>query len=128
MDQRVPIHLFKLYTMFFYGVETRFMKLATKTLNNMSTAYHKAIKLMCKKRPYHSNHDCLERVNLSIFKHLVAKKLIIFAFTAFQSNGPCFSNHQYYFRAYSNYVRKLKNFLLEKYLSTDVLDNPYVLK
>ena len=74
MDQKVLIHLFKLQAMSFYGVETWFMKLITKCLNSISIAYHKAIKRMCNKRPYDSNHEYLEWVNLPNFKHSVAKK------------------------------------------------------
>ena len=73
MDQKVLIHFFKLHAMSFYGVETWFMKLHTKDLNNISIAYHKAIKRICNKILNDSNHECLERVYLPIFKILVAK-------------------------------------------------------
>ena len=76
MDQKVLIHLFKLHTMSFYGVQTWFMKLQTEDLNNISVACHKVKKCMCNKRPYDSNHGRLDRVNLLIFKHLFAKKII----------------------------------------------------
>ena len=96
--------------MSFCGVETWFLKLHTKDLNNISISYHKAIKRMCNKRPYDSHHQCLKRVNLPNFKPLVeTKKLIKFAFSLFHSNSPCLSSHKYYFRAYSTMVRKLKN-------------------
>ena len=124
MDQKVLINLFKLNAMSFCGVEIWFMKLHTKDLNNIAIAYHKAIKRMCNKRPYDSNHECLERVNLPIFKHLVAKKLINFAFSLFQSNSPCLSSHKYYFRAYSNYGKEIKKLFYEKYQIPDVFDNP----
>ena len=76
MDQKVLIHLFELHAMSFYSVETWFIKLQTKDLFNISIAYHKALKRMCNIRPYDRNHECLERVNLPNFKHLVAKKVI----------------------------------------------------
>ena len=60
--------------MSFHGVETWFLKLHTKDLNNISIAYHKANKRMCNEGQYDSNLECLERVNLPNFKHLVAKK------------------------------------------------------
>ena len=66
MDQKVLLHLFKLHAMYFFGVEMCFVKLHTKDLNDISMAYHKVIKRMCNKRPYDSNHECLERVNLPI--------------------------------------------------------------
>ena len=67
MDQKVLISLIKLHAMSFYGVETWFIKLHTKGLNNTPIAYDKAIKRTCNRRAYDSNHDCLERVNLTIF-------------------------------------------------------------
>ena len=112
VDQEVQINLFELHVMSFYGVETWFMKLHTKDLNNISIAYHKAIKRMCNKRPYDSNHECLKRVNLPIFKYLFAKKLINFAFSFFQSNSPCSSSDKYYFRAYSNYGKEIEKLFL----------------
>ena len=80
--------------MSFYGVETWLVRLHTRDLTIISIAYHKAIKRMHNKIPYDSNHECLEKVNLPIFKHLVAKKLINFAFSSFQSNSLCLSNHK----------------------------------
>ena len=76
MGQKILIYLFKLHDMSFYGVETWFMNLHTKYLNKISIAYHKARKRMCNKRPHDSNHECLERVNLPNFKHLVPIKLM----------------------------------------------------
>ena len=75
MDQKVLIHLFKLQAMSFYGVEAWSMKLQTKDLNNITIAYHKAIKRICNKRAYDSNHECFERVNLPIFKHSSCEKV-----------------------------------------------------
>ena len=74
MDQKGLVYLFKLHAMSSYGVETMFMKLRTKHLNNISVAYNKAIGRMCNKRQYDSSHECLETVNLPIFKQLVTKK------------------------------------------------------
>ena len=65
-----------------------------------------------------------KRFNLPIFKHLVAKKLINFAFSLIPSNSPCLSSHKYYFRAYSNYGKEIKKLFYEKYQITDVFDNP----
>ena len=108
MDQKGLIHVFELHDMSFYGVETWLMKLYAKDLNNISIAFHKAIKCMCNKRQYDSNHECLERVNQPICKHLVAKKLFNFAFSLFQSNSQCLLSHKYYFRAFSNYGKEIK--------------------
>ena len=94
MDQKLLIYLFKLHAMSFYGVEAWFMKLHTKVLNNILIAYCKAIKRMCNIRPYESNHECLERVNLLTFNHLGAKILINFAFSVLHSKSPCLSSHK----------------------------------
>ena len=83
MDLNVLINLFKLHAMSFYGVELCLI------------AYHKAIKRMCNKIPYDSNHECMERVNLPISKHLVAKKLINFEFSVLQLKSPCLSSNKY---------------------------------
>ena len=47
-DWKVLTHLLKLSAMIFYDVETWFMKLLIKCLNNITTVYHKTIKCMCK--------------------------------------------------------------------------------
>ena len=100
------------------------MKIHTKYLSNILIAYHKTIKCKCNKRPYDTKHDCLENVNLPIFKHLVATKVINFPFSIIQSNSPCLSSHKYYFCVHSNCYNEIKKFLYEKYLNHDVVDNP----
>ena len=110
--------------MSFSGVGTWFMKLHTKYLNDISIAYHKAIKRMCNKGPNNNNHKCLERVYLPIFKHLFAKKLINFAFSVFQSKSPSLSSHKYYFVPSQALVKKknMKNIkTLTYYITPNVL-------
>ena len=64
-----------------------------------------------------------EGVNLPIFKYLVAKKFINFAFNLLQSHSPCLSSHKYYFCAYSNYGKEIKTLFYEKDQIPDVFDN-----
>ena len=80
---------------------------------------------MCHKRPYDSNHEGLERVNLPFFKHLVAKKLNNFAFGFFQSNDPCFSSHIYYFRAYPDYGKETKKLFKKNIKFLTYFKTPY---
>ena len=62
--------------------------------HNISIAYHKTMKRMGNNRPYDCNHEWLERVNRTVVNHLIAKKVLNFAFSLFQSNSPCLSNHK----------------------------------
>ena len=117
-NHKVLIHLIKIHAICFYSVETWLMKLHTKDLNNISVAYHKAIKRVCNKRSYNSTHGCLERVNLPIFKHSNDKKVINSGFSIFQSDGPCLLSHKYYFRAYSNYGKEIKNVFVPLHVCT----------
>ena len=98
-----------------YGVETWFMKLHTKDLNDLSTAYHKAIKRMFNNRLYDTNHERLEKFNLPMFKHLVAKKVINFAFSIFQSISSCLTSQKNCSRDNSNYGKEIKNLFHGKY-------------
>ena len=107
VSQKVLIHLFKVHAIF-YDVEKFFMKLYTKESNIVSIAYHKATKCMCNKRVYDSYYECLERISPTIFKHLVDKRVINFAFSIFQSKSPSLSSHKYNVRVYSNYGKEIK--------------------
>ena len=124
MDQKVLLHLFKMHAMCFYGVESWFIKLYKKDLNNISIPYHKAIKRACKRNVYDSNHECLEMANLPIFKHLVAKRLISFAFSIGDTDSPCLANHKPYLRFQSTFSREIKKLFSQDYQIHDVFDNP----
>ena len=120
VDKNVLLHLFRLHAMSFYGAETWYINLNKKDLKNIS----KAIKRMCGRNYYDGNHECLEQVNLPIFKHFLAKKQIQLSFRLFHSRSPCLSNHKYYFRygsLFSKYIRKLFS---DNYQIIDVFDNP----
>jgi len=76
VDTNVLLYLFRMHAMSFYGIETWFMKLHKKVLNNISAVYHKAIKRICGRYSYDSNHECLEYARLPIFRHILARKYI----------------------------------------------------
>ena len=104
------LHLFQLHAISFYDAETWYIKLNKKDLKNISVPYHKAIERICGRNSCDSNHECLEQVNLPIFKNFLGKKQIQFSFRLFQSRSPCLSIHKYYFRygfLFSKYIRKL---------------------
>ena len=110
VDKNLLLNIFQLHTMSFYGAETWYVKLNKKDLRNISVPYHKAIKRICGRNTYVSNHECHEQVNLLIFKHFLAKKQIQFSFRLLHSRSPCLSNNKYYFRygsLFSKYIRKL---------------------
>ena len=54
--------------------ETWYIKFNKKDIKNISVPYYKAIKRMCGRNYYDSNHEYLEQVNLLIFRHYLAKK------------------------------------------------------
>jgi len=124
MDQKVLLHLFKMHAMCFYGVESWFCKLFKKDLNNISIPYHKAIKRICKRSYYDSNHECLEMANLPIFKHLVAKRLISFAFSICHTDSPCLTNHKPFLRYQSAFSREIIKLFARDYQVPNVFDNP----
>ena len=94
VDKNVLLHLFRLHAMSFYGAETWYIKLNKKDLKNISVPYHKAIKRICGGNSYESIHECLEQVNVSLFKHFLAKKQIQLAFRLFHSRNQSLSNHK----------------------------------
>ena len=124
VDTDVLIHLFKLHAMSFYGTETWFMKLYKKDIKKVAVPYHGAIKRICGRSWYDSNHECLEYAKLRIFKHLLAKKIICYAHKLFSSKSPCLSAHRYYFRHMSIFSREVKDSFHENYQLTDVHNNP----
>ena len=68
-----------MHAMSFHGTETWFMKLHKKYLDNISVVYHKAIKRICCRNSYDSNHECLEYTCLSIVKNFLGRKFICYA-------------------------------------------------
>ena len=77
-----------------------------------------------RRNSYDINHECLEQVNLPIFKHFLAKKQIQFSFRLFHSRSPCLSNHTYYFRygsLFNKYIRKF--FFSDNYQIINAFDN-----
>ena len=68
VDKNVMLHHFRLHAMLFYGAETWYIKLNKKDLRKISVPHHKAIKRICERNSYDSNHECLKQANLPIFK------------------------------------------------------------
>ena len=104
--------------------QTLYINLNKKDLKNISVPYHKAIKRMCRRNSYDRNHECLEQVNLPIFKHFLAKKQFQLSFRQFHSRSPCLSSQKYYFiygSLFSKYVRKLFS---DNYQIIDAFDSP----
>ena len=82
------------------------------------------MKRICRWNSYDSYHECLDQVNLHIFKHLLAKKQIEFTFRLFQSRSPYLSNHKYYFRYGFFFVNRSGSFFSDNSQIIDALDNP----
>ena len=83
-----------MHAMSIYGMETWFINLHKKDLNNMSVVYHKPIKRTYGRNSYDSDHECLEYVRLPIFKHVLARKFICNAKRLFTSKSPCNMIHK----------------------------------
>ena len=110
--------------MSFYGAETWYAKLNKKYLKNISVPYQKAIKRICGRNSYDSKHECLEQVNLPVFKHFLAEKQIQFTFRLFHSGSQCPSNHKYYFRYGTLVCKYIRKLFSDNYQIIDVFDNP----
>ena len=72
VDKIILLHIFRLHAMWFYGAETWYIKLNKKDIKSISVLYHKAITRICGRNSCDSNHECLEQVNLPIFKKFLA--------------------------------------------------------
>ena len=69
-------------------IETWLMKLHKKDLKNLSVVYHKAIKRICGRNFFDSNHECLEYARFPIFKYFLAIKFICYAQKLFHVKKP----------------------------------------
>ena len=100
------------------------IKLNKKDLKIISVHYHKATKRICGRNSYDSNNECLEEVNLPIFKHFLAKKEIQFVFRLFYSRSPCLSNHKYYLTYGSLFCKYMQNLFSDNNHIINVSGNP----
>ena len=124
MDINVLLHLFKTHAMCFHGIETWFAKLYKNDLKDVALAYHNAINKMASRRKFDSTHECLDSLKLPIFKHLLAKRMISFAFSIFKTDSPCMAYHRHYFRYQSTFSCEIKKMFFKEYQIANVFDNP----
>ena len=116
--------LFRSYSSSFYGAESWYYNLQRKTFRKISVCYHKAVKRVCGLNVWDSNHAACELVNVPIFKHLHAQRLVSFLFNLTKSNSPCLFMLKYYFR-YSSFIYfKTSNLFLESYGVNNIFSNP----
>ena len=115
--------LFKSFATSFYGIETWFGKPKIFDLNRISVAYHKAVKRISGFNVWDSNHTACELVNVPIFKHLIAKRMICFWHNIIHSKSLCMTHLNYYFKYRSKIFMKIYNFFTHNY-QVDILQNP----
>ena len=95
-----------------------------KDQNNISVVYHKAIKRICGRISYDSNHECMEYARLPIFKLFLARKFICYAHRLFIPKSPCLMIHKHYLKYNSVFRNSFERFFSENYHVTNVFDNP----
>ena len=72
--------LFKTYCSSFYGMETWYDIMSiSKLYKSIAVAYHKAIKRICGLNKWDGNHLACEKLNVSTFEHLLAKRIASFS-------------------------------------------------
>ena len=98
VDRELMFFLFRTYTSSFYGIESWWYKLTAASTNKIAVAYHNAVKKVAGLNVWDSNHVACEIVNVPIFKHLLAKRLITFLPGLQKSSNICVKRFNYYFR------------------------------
>ena len=116
--------LFKSYCTSFYGMETWYHNLKSRSLYGIGVTYHKAVKKVCGLAVYDSNHLACATVGVTIFKHLHAHRLISYVYSLNSSCSPCISIHKYYFRYRSNLFASTKLLFEQCYDIINLLNNP----
>jgi hypothetical protein len=98
----------------FYGAELWYdMNTSDKQFKAFGVAYHKAIKRMKNLPPWESNHDTCEQAGLSIFKHFINKKIMLFWFSVIYSKSPCIAP----------LLDKINRLFFKQYNIVNLLDN-----
>ena len=123
VNKEVLYYLFKSFTSSFYGIESWSNKIPQYQMNYISVAYHKAIKKIAGLNVWDSNHLGCERVGVSLFKHLLARRLVCFWHNLWNSKSPCMANLSYYWRYRSCLFKRLSAMFLNEY-AVDIADNP----
>ena len=121
--KNVLYYLFKSYTSSFYGIETWFEQIKCYELNKIGVSYHKAVKRLSGLNMWDSNHVACEIVQVPIFKHLMAKRLICFWHNLCNSKSPCLITLKYYFRFKAQLFYKISDLFARDY-DVDISLNP----
>ena len=123
-DIEVLRFLFKTYASSFYGIETWFNSFGTREIRSISVSYHKAVKKIAGLQVWDGNHEACEVVRVSLFKHLLAKRMICFFNSLINSDSDCITPFRYYFRFCSNFYRVISKLMIDEYGVVDFLTNP----
>ena len=98
LDSEILYFLFRTYTSSFYGSNLWFeQNLTTNGLRNISVTYHKAVKRTAGLKTWDNNHDACNIVNVNIFRHLVAKRMLNHFFNIINSKNSTFRSLRYFF-------------------------------
>ena len=111
-----------MHAMSLYGIETWYLKMHKKDLNNNSVVYHMATKRICDRNFYDRKHDCLENARLPTLKHFIATNFVCFAQTQFTSRRRILMIHRHYLRCDSTSEIVFERFFSENYQVIDVFD------
>ena len=113
MHSSVLNFLFKTYTSSFYGAELWHGSIKYRNINKISVTYHKAVKKIAHLNVWDSNHVACETVGVPIFKHLIAKRALVFFSQLINTKSPCVSPYRHYLR-YNSYIKNNLSILFER--------------
>ena len=117
------VYLFKTFCMSFYGIELLYDCFNSKSFHKLNVAYHKAIKRIVNLSPWDSNHKACHISNLPIMKHMVASRVISFAFSIFFSKSRNISLYKYFFKCSSQLKLSCNDIFKDYYQISDVFEN-----
>lgn len=124
LDRETLVFLFKTFCTSFYGIELFYDNLlCVRRFNKLSVVYHKAIKRMAGLSPWSSNHHGCEICHLLIFRHLIASRLISYAFSVLNNYSRNFSIFKYFFKCESIMFEDCREIFHKVYQVKDVFNN-----
>ena len=124
VDRELMFYLFRTYTSSFYGIESWWYKMTAASINKIAVAYHKAVKKVAGLNVWDSNHVACEIVNVPIFKHLLARRIVTFLSGLYKSSNICVKRFSYHFRFNSYTFSIVNNMFLKQYGFDKVFENP----
>ena len=124
MNDQLLHYLFQTYTSSFYGSELWNGSLCYKNINKIAVTYHKAVKRIARLNVWDSNHLACNRVGVPIFKHLIAKRAVLFFYSLVNAESSCIKPYRYYFRFHSDMRDKLNKLFMKNYGIIKFTDNP----